>query len=328
MNHNKLYFFFFLILAIFYVATSWLLFIYRPLISSTESPRSFVFISGSSVRTLGWQLQQMKVVNRPALVLLFAKIKGIDRMLQAGEYQIESGMTIGDLLGKMVRGEAVRHVFTLVEGWTFNQTLSVLNNNPYLEHTLASLGTAEIMEKIGHSGESFEGRFAPDTYIFSGKLRDIDILRNAYDLMQKRLDNAWQNRDLNVPYSCSYKALIVASLIEKETAAESEKPRIAGVIIRRLEKGMFLDIDAAVIYGLGKSPLSRDDLKIPTAYNTYLKKDLPPTPICMPSESSLQAALHPVYGTELYYVAKGDGTHIFSNTLEEHNTVVAKLRRK
>lgn len=329
-HKNRRYFLYLLICIIGYVALSWSGFLYRPLISAQESPRSFIFISGSSVRTLSKQLQQIKVIKQPEFLLLLAKIKNVDRLLQAGEYQIDPGMTIGDLLGKMVRGEAVRHVFTLVEGWTFEQTLAVLNNNPYLEHTITGLGSAAIMEKIGLVGESSEGRFAPDTYVFSGKMRDIDILRNAYVLMQQRLENAWQNRDLRVPYNCPYKALIVASLIEKETAVNREKPRIAGVIIRRLDQGMFLDIDASVIYGLGKDykgKLTKQDLTVPTSYNTYLKKDLPPTPICMPSESSIQAALHPIFATELYYVAKGDGTHVFSNTLEEHNTAVWKLKR-
>ena len=333
MNRKNVhYFLFFIILAIGYIVCSWLLFISRPLISSTEQSRSFVFISGSSVKTLSSQLQHMGIVKHPVLVVLLAKLKGMDRLLQAGEYQIDPQMTIGDLLGKMVRGESIRHVFTLVEGWTFSQTLAALGSNPYIVHTIGNLNDAAVMEKLGYGGETAEGRFAPDTYVFSGKINDLDVLRNAYILMQKRIDTAWQVRDVNAPYTCPYKALIVASLIEKETAVDSEKPRIAGVIIRRLNKGMFLDIDASVIYGLGKNytgKLTRRDLTIPTSYNTYLKKDLPPTPICMPSESSIQAALHPSYGTELYYVAKGDdGTHVFSNTLEEHNTAVSKLRKK
>jgi len=324
------FFLLFLIIAISYIFLNWLFFIYRPLIPSSDTPRSFVFISGSSVRTLSLQLRQMKIVKQPSLLLLLAKMKGVDRLLQAGEYLIDPGMTVGELLDKMARGESIRHVFTLVEGWTFDQVLAALNSNTYLEHTLTGLSNAEVMERIGHANEMPEGRFATDTYVFSGKISDLTVLRNAYSLMQKRLNEAWLNHDPNVPYTCSYKALIVASLIEKETAVDSEKPRIAGVIIRRLNKGMFLGIDAAVIYGLGKNysgKLTRQDLTVPTSYNTYLKKDLPLTPICMPGVAAINAALHPIYGTELYYVAKGDGTHVFSNTLEEHNRAVANLRR-
>lgn len=306
----------------------WWRFLDNPLIMANQPQANFVFIQGMSVKKAATILKQQGLIKRPVFFITLARLKGVERNLKAGEYSIEPGITTpSKLLAKMVAGNAIRHAFTIVEGWTFSQMITALNNNPYIKHTIQELSPDEIMVKIKHPGELPEGRFAPDTYLFSSGIKDTNILSNAYKLMQDRLDTAWNKKDANVSYHCPYEALIVASLIEKETAIEQEKPIIAGVILRRLALGRLLQIDPTVIYGMGKSytgKLNKSDYLKDTAYNTYTRKGLPPTPIAMPSNSSIEATLHPAEGKFLYYVAKGDGTHKFSATYKEQNKAVKK----
>lgn len=299
-----------------------------PLLAKDQPPVTFLFAPGDSAKKAALILKQQNLLRYPQAFLLLARLSGAEYDLKAGEYVIEPGMTLLELMRKMVKGDALRHAFTVVEGWTFAQVVAALNSNQYITHTIHNLTTDKIMEKIGHSGEFPEGRFAPDTYLFSGKMVDTEILINAYRLLQKQLQTAWQNRDQNLPYHCPYEALIVASLIEKETAVAAEKSLISGVILRRLVKGMLLQVDPSVIYGLGhkkfSGKLSKADLAKDTPYNTYLHKGLPPTPIAMPGKDSIVAALHPAAGTSWYYVAKGDGTHEFSDSLKEQTKSVKK----
>lgn len=327
---NKIY----IILAAIFLVTfgvlvfDFLFFLKSPLIDANQKPADFIFTQGMSVKKAAASLRQKNFIKRPLFFDLLARFKGVERNLKAGEYRIEPGVTTPiQLLTKMVKGDAVRHAFTIIEGWTFSQMIAALNSNSFIQHTIQSTNTTEIMDKIGHPGELPEGRFAPDTYLFSGEVKDTYILTNAYKLMQKRLQEAWNNKAAGTQYHCPYEALIVASMIEKETAFEQEKPIIAGVILRRLAMGKLLQVDPTVIYGLGEKysgKLSKTDLAKDTPYNTYMRKGLPPTPISLPGKGSIEAALHPAPGTALYYVAKGDGTHKFSDTMGEQDKAIKK----
>lgn len=318
--------FFIAIIAIFWLVFSWIQFLRTPLTSSAEAI-DLIFLPHSSVHTLAATLKKRGVAINSRFLILLAELKGVSQQLHAGEYVFEPGTTPTQLLDKMARGDAVRHIVTIIEGWDFKQVLAAINTNPFLLHTLNGFSAAAIMEKVAAPGITPEGNFAPDTYFFSGRVSDVAMLRIAYNLMQKRLLNAWQNRDPATIYKSPYQALIAASLIEKEVAVKAEKPQVAGVITRRLQKKMPLQIDATVIYGLGADytkKLHSSDLLRPTRYNTYLHYGLPPTPIAMPGADSIYAALHPAAGTSLYYVAKGDGTHVFSDTLAEHDAAIKK----
>jgi UPF0755 protein len=322
------------LIAVFLTVAIWLCFdwwkfLKTPLIATNQKPVNFVFVQGMSAKKAAIALCQQDLIKQPLFFSILARLKGVEYNLKAGEYNIEPGITPSQLLQKMANGEAIHHAFTIVEGWTFSQLITALNNNPYVKHTIQKLTNDGIMEQINHPGELPEGRFAPDTYLFSGNVKDTDILCSAYKLMQKRLQKAWDNRDLNPPYHyhCPYEALIVASLIEKETACEKEKPIIAGVILQRLAKDRLLQVDPTIIYGLGvkyKGKLTKNDYKKDGSYNTYTRKGLPPTPIAMPGNSSIIAALHPSITNALYYAAKGDGTHEFSPTFKEQNKAVKK----
>ncbi|EKE01249.1 MAG: hypothetical protein ACD_21C00186G0005, partial [uncultured bacterium] len=259
-----------------WIGFNWWSFLNRPLIEAGQKPGSFLFIQGMSVKKAAMALKQQNLIKHTLFFSLLTRIKGVERNLKAGEYSIEPGITTpSTLLAKMVRGEAINHAFTIVEGWTFSQVITALNNNPYIKHTIQNLSTDEIMAKIGHPGELPEGRFAPDTYLFSGEIKDTDILINAYQLLQKRLQMAWANKSSNVPYHCPYEALTSASIIEKETAVEQEKPIIAGVIMRRLAQSMLLQSCPTVIYGMGQKyngKLNKADYLKDTPYNTYTRK--------------------------------------------------------
>lgn len=306
----------------------WHSFLRIPLIAADKPAANFIFAPGMTVKKAAHSLKQQNLIKSPRFFVLLVRFSDAEYNLKAGEYVIEPGSTTpSKLIQKMIKGDMLRHAFTVVEGWNFAQILAALNSNQYIKHTITGLNFSEIMERIGHSGEIPEGRFAPDTYLFSGKTSDVEILSHAYRLMQKRLDQAWQGRVAGLSYHCPYEALIVASLIEKETAFTKEKPLIAGVILRRLQKNMLLQVDPTVIYGLGSrlsGKLKKSDFLINTPYNTYIHKGLPPTPIAMPGEDSIMAALHPVFTTYWYYVAKGDGTHKFSDSLKDQGKAIRK----
>lgn len=302
-----------------------------PMIPKDGKSQNFIFDEGSSIKKAANDLKEKGLIEHPMFFVIYVRLQGKDRSLQAGEYSIDPGMTQLDLIKKMVKGEVILHNFTIVEGWTFAKMIEALNSNPNVKHTILGLSAEEIMKKIGHTGEVYEGRFAPDTYSFYGKSLDSEILVAAYNLMQERLQRAWDSRAKGLPYKCKYDALIVASLIEKETAVASEKPIVSGVILRRLNKGMLLQIDPTVIYALGDKytgKLRKKDMGVDSTYNTYKRKGLPPTPIAMPGEDSIIAALNPTPGDVLYYVSKGDGTHEFSKTHAEQVKAIKKYLRK
>ncbi|MGO2489717.1 MAG: endolytic transglycosylase MltG [Pseudomonas taetrolens] len=251
--------------------------------------------------------------------------------LHSGEYRMMPGMTAQELIGLWQRGEVVQYSLTLVEGWTFRQVRSALSRHEKIEQTLDGLSDSAVMEKLGHSGEFPEGRFFPDTYRFVRGMTDAELLGKAYDRLEKVLAQEWEQRAPDLPYSDPYQALIMASLVEKETGVPQERGQIAGVFVRRMKIGMPLQTDPTVIYGLGErynGKLTRAHLREPTPYNTYTIPGMPPTPIAMVGREAINAALHPVSGSSLYFVAKGDGSHIFSNDLDAHNTAVREFQLK
>lgn len=296
-----------------------------------ESPLSktqaihIVFEPGSSVHHLLADLQKLGYMSHPRFFLLLAYAKGATSKLKPGEYQFDPRTTPGQLLDQMLAGKAIFHRFTIVEGWTFQQLINALNNLTVVKHQLNHLSPEQILANLGLPAQNPEGLFYPATYYFSAGAKDSDLLKWSYQLMEKKLDEAWKARASDLPYKTAYQALIAASLVEKETAIAKERPMIAGVIVRRLRADIPLQIDASIIYGLGAhytGKISIEDLRKDTPYNTYTRKGLPPTPIGSASLVSIVAALHPDHSQNLYFVAKGDGTHQFSAHLAEHNRAV------
>ncbi|MFS2091391.1 endolytic transglycosylase MltG [Pseudomonas sp. Pseusp11] len=249
--------------------------------------------------------------------------------LHSGEYRMVPGMTVEGLIDLWKRGEMVQYSLTLVEGWNFHQVRAALAKDEKLEQTLNGLSDSQVMDKLGHGGIFPEGRFFPDTYRFVRGMTDVDLLKKAYDRLDEVLAKEWSQRAADVPYTEPYQALIMASLVEKETGVPQERGQIAGVFVRRMEMGMLLQTDPTVIYGLGdryNGKLTRAHLKEPTPYNTYLIAGLPPTPIAMVGREAIHAALNPADGNSLYFVARGDGSHVFSDDLDAHNNAVREFQ--
>lgn len=251
--------------------------------------------------------------------------------LHTGEYRMTPGMTMQDLIGVWKRGEVVQYSVTLVEGWNFRQVRAALAKDEKLEQTLSGLSDTQVMERLGHSGIFPEGRFFPDTYRFVRGTSDADLLTKAYDRLEQVLAEEWAQRAPDLPYAQPYQALIMASLVEKETGVPHERGQIAGVFVRRMRLGMLLQTDPTVIYGLGErytGKLTRAHLREENPYNTYMIAGLPPTPIAMVGREAIHAALHPVAGSSLYFVARGDGSHVFSDDLDAHNSAVREYQLK
>jgi UPF0755 protein len=251
--------------------------------------------------------------------------------LHSGEYRMTPGMTVEDLIDLWKRGEMVQYSVTLVEGWNFHQVRTALAKEEKLDHTLDGLSDSQVMDKLGHTGIFPEGRFFPDTYRFVRGMTDAELLKTAYERLDEVLAKEWNQRAADVPYTDPYQALIMASLVEKETGVPQERGQIAGVFVRRMAIGMLLQTDPTVIYGLGdrySGKLTRAHLKEPTPYNTYVIAGLPPTPIAMVGREAIHAALNPVAGNSLYFVARGDGSHVFSDDLDAHNNAVREFQLK
>ncbi len=291
----------------------------------------FLIRSGSNIKTIAQDLTREGIIEDPWLFILLARLKGVETSVRAGEYRIEAEQSPDDLLETFTRGSSIQYSLTVIEGWTFRQMLDALAADPILEQTLGDRSDAEIMSLLGRPGEHPEGRFFPDTYRFPKGTSDVDFLRRAYQVMESHLEREWNQRDPDLPLANSYEALILASIIEKETAVGFERPLIAGVFVERLRRNMRLQTDPTVIYGIGASfdgDIRFRDLKADTPYNTYLHAGLTPTPIALPGLESIRAALHPARTNALYFVSKGDGTHHFSATLEEHNAAVRRYQLK
>lgn len=300
----------------------------QPLLSGQQAVTIDV-APGKPLRVVARELQQRGVLPHPLSLVLLARLKGESGSMRAGEYRIEPGTTVAVLLGQLVNGRVVMHSLTIIDGWTFKQMFSAVEQDPDIVHTLNGLSPQQVMQRLGHPDQFPEGLFYPDTYNFSRGTSDVAFLQRAYQAMQDKLQAAWADRAAGLPYKSPYDALIMASVIEKETAQPAERNLIAGVFVRRLQKGMKLQSDPTVIYGVGDAyngDITYKDLRTDTPYNTYTRYGLPPTPICMPALASIEAALHPAPGDALYFVAKGDGTHVFSATLAEQNAAVQKYQ--
>jgi UPF0755 protein len=299
-------------------------------INMQQESAKFLIKPGNSIRQVAQKLSDAGYIEDPVMFIALARFEGKETSAKAGEYRINSNQTPADLIDLFAKGNSILYSFTIIEGWTFNQLLQAIQKDAVLEQTLTN-NTAEIMAHISHADENPEGRFLPDTYHFPRGTTDLDFLKRAYKTMQQKLSEEWAKRDNNLPLKSPYEALILASIIEKETGAAFERPLIAAAFIQRLKKGMRLQTDPTIIYGLGEGfdgNIRYQDLKKDTPYNTYLHKGLTPTPIALPGIDAIRAALHPADSDALYFVSKGDGTHKFSRTLEEHNEAVSKYQLK
>lgn len=284
--------------------------------------------SGKSISHLAQDLSSNKLLTHPRWLGWYARYNRNEK-IHTGEYFLEAGITPLRLLKKLNNGDVVLHQVTFLEGWSFRQIITALNESAELKHQLSHKTSTEQLAILNLPIAHLEGWFYPDTYTFSKGATDTEVLTQAYNAMRKTLDELWANKAENLPYLNDYQALIMASIIEKETGAASERQHIAGVFVRRLQKGMRLQTDPTVIYGMQElynGKIGKDDLLRPTQYNTYVIDGLPPTPIASPSKASLYAALHPAEGNSLFFVAKGDGTSEFSASLEEHQQAVARYQ--
>lgn len=332
----------------------------RPLALSV-SPLDVTVAPRSTVRGVAAQLNRGGVPIQSTPFVLMTRLLGLESRLKSGNYEFKTGVTPYQVLQKLALGDVNESVVTVIEGWTFKRMRAEFDANPALRHDTAGMSDAELLAAIGGNGANeavaasgaqtaagaslpsgaldaangarptnAEGLFFPDTYLFDKGTSDLNVYRRAYGLMRQRLAAAWAARAPGLPYRTPYEALTMASLIEKETGKSSDRPLVAAVFANRLRIGMPLQTDPAVIYGLGDSydgHLHKRDLLRDTPYNTYLRRGLPPTPIALPGVASLQAALNPAPTSALYFVSRGDGSSVFSDTLGEHNRAVDKYIR-
>jgi UPF0755 protein len=296
-----------------------------------HTPFEFALKQGSSLRSAAHQIRQAGGLNNEWLFVLLARGLGKAAQIKPGNYQLEHEVTPLQLLNMISKGQVEQSSLTIIEGSTFKELRSTLNEESTLRHDSVTLSDTEILNRIGATETAAEGLFFPDTYNFARGSSDIVVLKRAYQLMQRQLQENWKKRDANLPFDKPYQALILASIVEKETGQPSDRPMIASVFINRLRKNMRLQTDPTVIYGLGSKfdgNLRKRDLTHDTPYNTYTRNGLTPTPIALPGLASLQATLHPAPGRALYFVARGDGSSQFSNTLIEHNNAVNQYQIK
>lgn len=292
------------------------------------SPIDFTVMAGSTLRSASRQIEDAGVSIPAWQFTLLGRILGKAAEIKAGSYEVAQGITPMKLLEKLTRGDVTQAEVVLLEGWTFRQMRAALDAHAHVRHDTAGLTEFQIMEKLGIDGPA-EGRFFPDTYLFAKGSGDLDILKRSYRQMEKVFLAEWAAREANLPYRTPYEALIMASIVEKETGQSRDRAQIASVFLNRLQKGMLLQTDPTIIYGLGEKfdgNLRKRDLLTDGPYNTYTRPGLPPTPIAMPGQASIQAALRPARTEMLYFVARGDGSSQFSRTLEEHNRAVAKYQ--
>ena len=285
--------------------------------------------SGNSVARIAHKLAMEDIYEYPQIFSMYARLRGLASSIQAGEYEITKGISAKDFLNMLVTGDIAQYRITLIEGWTLDQALNAIWQSPNIRREIELIDKEGISADLQLDFKSAEGLFFPDTYFYAKGSTDIEILRRANQKMDEVLTEAWTNRLGALPYENPYEALIMASIIEKESGSESERGDIAGVFVRRLELGMRLQSDPTVIYGMGedyKGDIQREDLRKETAYNTYRIDGLPPTPIALAGMESILASLNPVLSEDLYFVSKGDGTHYFSSTLEEHNAAVNRFQ--
>lgn len=303
---------------------------FRP-VTLRSDPADFSVKPGSSLTSATRQMVEAGVELNAWQFNVLGRLLGKAGTIKAGSYEIGRGVTPLALLDKLTAGEVTQTELAFIEGWTFRQMRGALNADPDIRHDSAALSDAEIMARMGAAGRSPEGLFFPDTYLFGKGTSDLAILKRAFKAMDTQLQAAWQRRAPDLPYRDPYEALIMASVIEKETGQASDRDLIGGVFVNRLRIGMMLQTDPSVIYGMGEKfdgNLRKKDLRADTPHNTYTRSGLPPTPIAMPGQASLAAALNPAKTAALYFVARGDGSSEFSHTLAEHEHAVAKYQRR
>jgi len=293
----------------------------------------FAIAQGSGVAGAAQQMATAGVPVNGFLFGVLARLSGKAGQIKAGSYELKPQTTPRHLLTQLVRGEFAQESLTIIEGWTFRQMRQAVDAAPNLRHETAKLSDKELLAKVAPDAHypAPEGLFFPDTYLFAKNSSDLQIYRQAHEMMLKRLNAAWEKRDASLPYTNPYQALIMASLVEKETGQKSERSMIAGVFVNRLKTGMLLQTDPTVIYGLGDKydgKIHKKDLETDTPYNTYTRAGLPPTPIALPGVESLAAALTPAHTDALYFVSRGDGTSHFSANLNEHNKAVNQYQRQ
>ena len=302
---------------------------YQPL-SSLDSAKAFKVRSGDSLSVIAGGLVDEQILSSSDLFRFMAWWRGVDALLQAGEYQFGPGNSQADILQMLVDGEVLQYRITFIEGWRFSDVMGAMSSAPGLKTTLDGITPEALAANLGLEVSHPEGMLHPDTYFYEWGTTDLELLRRARERQEVIVKSQWEKRLGALPFTNSYEALTLASIIEKESNAQSERGQIAGVFIRRLEQGMRLQSDPTVIYGLGREfdgDLTRQQLETPTPYNTYRINGLPPTPISLPGESSIIASLNPDPGDSLYFVSRGDGTHQFSVSLEEHNAAVNRFQR-
>jgi len=293
-------------------------------------PLQFDLKQGSSLRGTIHQMQKAGVIDSPLRFELLARLRGASGRIQAGNYEITAPLSPYRLLGKITSGDQALEQITLIEGWTFAQARAALDAEPTIRHDSAGLDEQDILRRLGIDDPSAEGLFFPDTYFYAAGTSDLALLRRAHHQQQQQLVALWNTRATGLPFENPYQALILASIVEKETGQPGERPLIAAVFINRLKRGMMLQTDPSVIYGLGlkfDGNLRKIDLLTDGPYNTYTRAGLPPTPIALPGLNALKATLNPAPSPALYFVSRGNGTSQFSETLAEHERAVTKYQK-
>jgi len=294
----------------------------RPMIVMIEPGRTLTQITN--------RLEEQGVLAWPRVLVLWARWQGIDRSLRSGEYELTPGLTPVSLLSLLMSGRNVQYPVTLVEGWTVRQALEHIWTQDAVSVTLRDKTDEELLAVLLSPFPALEGIFFPDTYFYTRGTSDLAILQRAHAQLISVLDNEWQRREQSLPYDTPWQALTMASIIEKESGYQAEKADIAGVFVRRLQQGMRLQSDPTIIYGMGENytgVIRRSDIDTTTPWNTYRIDGLPPTPIALSGRDSIVASLNPAPGTALYFVSRGDGSHQFSDTLQEHNAAVRRFLR-
>ena len=304
--------------------------VYQPL-TLPSAPFEFALKPGNSLKSAARQLKQAGLLEQDVTFVLLARVLGKSGTIKAGNYALEHPVSRLELLTIITKGSISQSQISVIEGWTFKQLRAALDASPDISHSAKNLSDAEILQRIDATENHPEGLFFPDTYYFAAGSSDLTIYKIAYHAMQQHLKEAWAARDADTPLKTSYQALILASIVEKETGTPSDRAMIAGVFVNRLKKGILLQTDPTVIYGLGDKfdgNLRKRDLLADTAYNTYTRRGLTPTPIALPGTAALQAALHPAKTDALYFVARGDGSSEFSSSLTAHNRAVDQYQKK
>lgn len=321
----------FIILLSFYGGWFWMDYRAFPqrLVGNT-SPVVVDIARGRGLKGIAELLAQAGVIDRPLWFRLYALVQGVAGKLKFGEYEIPAGISQLQVLDMLAAGKVKQYPLAIPEGWRYAQVRDLIGRQPALAQDLSGKSDVELMTVLGAPDHVPEGWFYPDTYFYHKGMSPLDLLRRAHRKMQTVLEQEWQGRAPDLPLTSAYQALILASIVEKETALAEERPLIAGVFVRRLAKNMPLQTDPTVIYGMGEAyrgNIRKEDLLRDTPYNTYVRQGLPPTPIALPGLEAIHATLHPAPGASLYFVARGDGGHVFSDTLDQHNHAVDLYQR-